>query len=65
MPTFPVGYAAHFQAWMDRNIRPEDQGETFALVSAFLEVCPQVIDKGYTWGRILELAQHAASFGDY
>lgn len=59
MASFPeelIGYEGHFQNWMDRWIHKSQQQGLRERVAFFLHHHPDVIDKGYGWSYIADLA---------
>lgn len=56
MPVMTRDTAEHFYAWLDRNVRPEDQHDTEQLIHALLRDHPEMVDT-HSWPEMRDLAE--------
>lgn len=49
--------AEHFYAWLDRNVREEDQHAVEQGIHALLADHPDLVDRGRTWPEMVALAE--------
>lgn len=53
--------AEHFYAWLDRYIHISEQHETEQLIHKILREHPDLVEKGYSWPEIRNMAEYAYS----